>query len=423
MVSRNVPLSVHSPSPLAASFARSQLRLQNITAEPSSPTSPQLNPIDSPPVSPETGRKRRAQHVVPLSLKKKVLVEMNKRFEDAFNPLKNIIMDEELPDHEREEKLLEAERKAKRGLIVGIIGDFRECFGASENANIKKAAEWFKSRESLLQQLDSDEVKNTVSNRQGTVRRVVHLKALSGRRPKRAEWVQWLYGELVEEFTRLKKAGVMFSPSMLIGLAQQILEQPDAAFNGNFVPENDNNEKKIADRISSRWIQQFMETNNIVVRCQKGKLQTSAEKKVFIERQVAYHLGQMKDQFQQETIEEGMICNFDETHFVFNMDNGKTLGFTGDTEVRYADVVAGGEGLTMIVKITGGANAKVDVPMLVFMNKNSSYLIRGTPDVVEGATYRSAPKGFVNSFVFAEYFKEGRVWKKDRHNRKIIHVS
>ena len=43
--------------------------------------------------------------------------------------------------------------------------------------------------------------------------------------------------------------------------------------------------------------------------------------------------------------------NIDETHFSINMDNGKTLGFHGDTIVMYADVVARREAMTMVVKI------------------------------------------------------------------------
>ena len=47
--------------------------------------------------------------------------------------------------------------------------------------------------------------------------------------------------------------------------------------------------------------------------------------------------------------------NVDETHFVINMDNGRSLGFRGDSTVKYADVVAGGESMTLVVRISGGA--------------------------------------------------------------------
>jgi hypothetical protein len=37
-----------------------------------------------------------------------------------------------------------------------------------------------------------------------------------------------------------------------------------------------------------------------------------------------------------------MAENADETHFVVNMDNGRTQGMIGDGDVKYADVVSGG---------------------------------------------------------------------------------
>ncbi len=42
------------------------------------------------------------------------------------------------------------------------------------------------------------------------------------------------------------------------------------------------------------------------------------------------------------------------------MDNGRTLGFAGDDNVKYADVVSGGEGITMTVRVTGGKRAQIE---------------------------------------------------------------
>jgi hypothetical protein len=49
-----------------------------------------------------------------------------------------------------------------------------------------------------------------------------------------------------------------------------------------------------------------------------------------------------------------MVENADETHLVVNMDNGRTLGMIGDEDVKYADVVSGGTGMTRLVRISGG---------------------------------------------------------------------
>ena len=72
----------------------------------------------------------------------------------------------------------------------------------------------------------------------------------------------------------------------------------------------------------------------------------------------------------------------DETYFVINMDNGRTLGFRGDENFKYADVVSGGEVMTMIVHITGGANSRIGTPILIFQNAKRIYPIQGLLDCV-----------------------------------------
>jgi hypothetical protein len=47
----------------------------------------------------------------------------------------------------------------------------------------------------------------------------------------------------------------------------------------------------------------------------------------------------------------------DETHFFINLDNGRTLGLAGNKGARYHDVVSGGQGMTMMVWISGGKGA------------------------------------------------------------------
>lgn len=41
----------------------------------------------------------------------------------------------------------------------------------------------------------------------------------------------------------------------------------------------------------------------------------------------------------------------DETHFIFNMDNGRRIGFRGAVAVKYADIVWGEEPITMMVRL------------------------------------------------------------------------
>lgn len=90
------------------------------------------------------------------------------------------------------------------------------------------------------------------------------------------------------------------------------------------------------------------------MRAQSGKLSVNAEKQEQIEKSIAINLGTMKRAFDSGELCEDMVENADETHFVFNMDNGKCVGFRGDQTVTYADIMAGDEGITVMVGVTGG---------------------------------------------------------------------
>ena len=127
-----------------------------------------------------------------------------------------------------------------------------------------------------------------------------------------------------------------------------------------------------------------MAQHNVVVRAQTGKLSCSPEKELHVQKTIAFHLGELHRGFASGDIDENLIENMDETHFVVNVDNGRTLGVRGDNDVKYADVVSGGEGMTMMVPITGGAASLIQAPMIIFMNKNRNYPIMQVPDNVPG---------------------------------------
>jgi hypothetical protein len=76
-----------------------------------------------------------------------------------------------------------------------------------------------------------------------------------------------------------------------------------------------------------------------------------------MEEEVAVHLGKLKRDLESGALIEDNVENGDETHFYINLDNGRTLGFIGDEHVKYADVVSGGIGMTMLLRNTGGKNA------------------------------------------------------------------
>lgn len=115
-----------------------------------------------------------------------------------------------------------------------------------------------------------------------------------------------------------------------------------------------------------------------------GKLTTSTKKKLHIEKDVAYHLGILKRGFKEGSLNADNMCNADETHFSFNRDNRRSLGLRGTSEVKCADAVSRGENITMIVRISGGKDACIDVLFLIFKNARYSYPIRGVPKSIPG---------------------------------------
>jgi len=180
----------------------------------------------------------------------------------------------------------------------------------------------------------------------------------------------------------------------------------------------------IRDKITYRWIQLFMQKHNLVIRAQTGKLSVSPKKQAQIEQAIAAHLGTMKREYESGSLNEDLVSNADETHFVFNMDNGRSIGFRGDSTVKYSDIVAGDEGITMMVHILGGRNARVECPFLIFQNQRRSYPIRNVPDNVPGVCYRSQPKGWMDGDTFVKWLSEKRAISKDLFGRqRVLYVD
>ena len=114
---------------------------------------------------------------------------------------------------------------------------------------------------------------------------------------------------------------------------------------------------KLIDKVGRNWVDAFQSRHNIVLRQQTGKLKVCRDKELDIETEVTFHLGVLKRQFDYGELDESMVENKDETHFIVNMDHGRTLAFKGFNSIKHEDVVSGGGGMTLVVRITGGVEA------------------------------------------------------------------
>ena len=64
---------------------------------------------------------------------------------------------------------------------------------------------------------------------------------------------------------------------------------------------------------------------------------------------MAHHLGQMRDDY-VNWLDQCTVENYDETHFVFEMDNGRVLDFKGAKRVTYSDMASGRDKLTLYLR-------------------------------------------------------------------------
>jgi len=312
----------------------------------------------------------------------------------------------------------EAEENGDRHITSKAVQNFPQHFVGTTNAKLAKASRWWKQREITMALKTEKRRSGMLTSECRRSARKIGFKALKGRGRKRAKWVQHLYADLLREFERLRSVGLKFSSTVLRDHARFMIESaPPESENHKSVLENN---KLILEKITVRWVQHFMCANSIVLRAQTGKLLVSPLKESIIEKSVAFHLGELKRGFQSGLLREECIENADETHFIFNMDNGKTLGFKGDRHVKYADVVSGGDPITMMVRISGGVNARIEAPMLIFKNQNGAYPIRGVADNVPGVCYRTGPHGWMDSRVFCEWLLEPRAVGHLREGKQMV---
>ena len=180
----------------------------------------------------------------------------------------------------------------------------------------------------------------------------LQTKVTVGCGPKQSKWVLWMYPRLLTAFEQFKSAGVKFSFRLLIELAMSILLDHALLYTVQFRDPKDS--VLFTSKLTPSWIQQFMHLYSIVLLSQRGRLSCSLEKELQIKRATTYHLGVLLRGLESEVFDDKLMENVNKTHFIVNLDNGCTLEFRGDTTVKYAKVVSGGDSMTMVIRISRG---------------------------------------------------------------------
>ena len=156
----------------------------------------------------------------------------------------------------------------------------------------------------------------------------------------------------------------------------------------------------VIDRI---WVRSSAQRFNIVERCITGKRKLSELHVLKSNREMAYYLGQVKQAYENR-LDQNNLENYDETHFVFDSEDGWVLYFMGTKRISYSDLSSGRKKFTVCQRISGGISGKIEVPFCVFKNRDRNYPIVGVPDNVDGIMYRTQSKGWMNRTLFLQCF-------------------
>ena len=310
----------------------------------------------------------------------------------------------------------EVYKHREKKLAPKAIRKFSHLFTGSYKVNHAKAVHWWNNKENLMELSESGRCLGHLSGVTHHVLKRLNFKEMSGRGRKKAAWVVALYSALRIEFDRMHALNFKLSPSFLACAAKYLIHNADR--DSLFASSNLIDGKPVVSKITIRWVQTFMDVQGLLIRLQAVSIAFSPEKQLFIEKTVAFHLGKLKRGFESSDLNEGLVENADETYFIFNMDNGRTVGFRVHEKVKYSDVLSGDEGITMMVRISGGVQARIQPPMLVFQNTDASYPIRGVEENVPGVCYRSGTKGWMDNRVFQAWLSEPRAIKKGTFGRK-----
>jgi hypothetical protein len=266
--------------------------------------------------------------------------------------------------------------ETEKGIISKAVREFPEVFRShdfrSKKAAMMKASRWWRARSGII----ADAA--TISRATSLGRKRHLVKVSSGRGRKRAQWVTALYDDLFDEFRTLQRMGCKLSTSVLRFVALDLLRKGREGVYGFGLPDPASR-KSIETLGNCAWISRFQDFHGLHSRRQVGKLQLSPAKTEEMERTVAKHIGMLKRDFESGVLDENVVENGDETHFLINMDNGRTVAGIGDRDIRYTDVVSGGTGMTMFVRVSGGAKAQLQPAFMVFQSPGK-YPIRGADD-------------------------------------------
>lgn len=162
------------------------------------------------------------------------------------------------------------------------VKSFSDIFRVSVKANLMKAADWWKKRDTIL----SDLSKRSLVRQQSRHQIRVRIKVSVGRGRKQDPWVTWLHDKIYTEFCRPRKPGAKISYALITAVAVYVLRKSKGDYTAAAVID----ERTLESRINTACVQGFCNKYDIVLRKQISKLLCSPDKQKAIERSVALRI-------------------------------------------------------------------------------------------------------------------------------------
>lgn len=75
----------------------------------------------------------------------------------------------------------------------------------------------------------------------------------------------------------------------------------------------------------------------------------------------------------------------------------------------------------MVVRISGGRDARIENQLMVFLNKGRPCTTRRVRDIVQGVHYRNGPNGWIETTVITQWISERSLFKKlPKNHRRVL---
>lgn len=235
-------------------------------------------------------------------------------------------------------------------------------------------------------------------------------------RRKSGSWVDSFLIDLRSEFNRLRAVGVKFNYNVLRLLTSKLLGKSDNGVYGtNLIDPRSG--KPQADKNRHTMYPIFFYRFHMIQQLNGEKPKFSVKKLIQFGKETKKHLGKLKKGFSSCDYKEQDMSKAEKTNFVFNIDNCKTLLFSGDKEVKYGDVTSGGDGMKMLLNLSCVPNAQIESALLIFTNQVRSYPISGVTYNTPEFAYRTRPRRSINSINMLDWLCQARVIKYLPNNR------